>query len=42
VRSADGAIDAFLQKDAAEGWAKTRSGTVLDFAGALNAIVANP
>jgi NitT/TauT family transport system substrate-binding protein len=42
VRSADGAVDAFLQKDAAEGWAKSRGGTVLDFAGARSAVVAGP
>ena len=42
VRSADGALDAFLLKEAADGWAKTRGGVVLDFAGARNAVVAGP
>jgi NitT/TauT family transport system substrate-binding protein len=41
VRSVDGVLNAFLLKEAAEGWAKTQGGAVLDFASARNAILAS-
>jgi NitT/TauT family transport system substrate-binding protein len=41
VRAASGELSAFLLKEGAEKWAKANGGTVLDFAGARDALVAS-